>query len=107
MLVHKGTSHKKWGSNGKIVVSSIFEDEKITKLDEIKYLATILKEKFPSNENLEFNVTTQEGVKCFFIEFTATISAHTEEIEEVVGEFENVIEENYIPVYNGVRISMG
>lgn len=111
MLEHEGTSYKKWNSD-EIIISSGFKDEEVTKLEEIKYLATILKEKFPPRKNsrndLDFHVVTQEGVLCFFIEFRATKSAHTpEEIEEIVEEFENDIEENYIPIYNGVRTSMG
>ncbi|WP_321422750.1 hypothetical protein [uncultured Methanobacterium sp.] len=110
MLVHEGTSLEKL--KNKVVVHVMFKDEKVTNLDEIKYLETILEEKLHpyknSENNLKLKVTTQEGVNCFSIEFITTKPAHTpEEIEEIVEEFENKIEEEYIPLYNGVRTSMG
>ncbi|MBF4474515.1 hypothetical protein [Methanobacterium formicicum] len=101
MLEHEGTSYEKWNSN-EIIISIMFKDEEITKLDEIKFLK-VKSEEFMDNVNV---IILKD--KCFSIKFTTTKLTHTpDEINEIVEEFENEIEDKYIPFYNGLRHMMG
>lgn len=101
MLEHEETCSEKLNSD-EIMVYIRFKDDEITDLDEIKFLEVKSKDFMD-----EVNVITLKD-KCFSIQFTTTKVAQTPyEIKEIVEEFENEIEDKYIPFYKGLRHMMG
>lgn len=107
-VVAWGTSYKEGAD--KIIVFTRFKDEEITNLNEIKNLTTRSKEFILSigrENDVDFNVITQEGVKCFAIEFkTIKSKQSSDKIEDVMEEFENMIKKGYNPFYNGLINAM-